>query len=265
MLHRIFGVLALAAFAMEEVAHQRGIRRGILPEDPTADETAKQKLDHFDVLRLLELLFLVLLMSTAAGNPGGPHGQATIVLSGLQTARLFGRRVLSRWSVLGVLQALEILILALVILLPLHPDTIAKPPLTAASLMALSGTLAYGILISICTAFSISYWVKFFSRENSRAYDSFPPLADSGNWSVKFSRKAFYPGILGTSGLVLVSGVSLLSILFSVSVILQATGLFLAGRSSYSGHNPVSHIFWDASFLLVFAMVLSGITNISGT
>lgn len=254
----------MAAFAIEETAHQRGRSRGTLPDDPTAEEARKQTLDLFDLLRLLELLFLALLMSTA-GNPAGPHGQAAIILAGLQIARLFGRRILSRWSVLGVLQALEILILAMLILLPLHPGAANKPPLTAASVAALSGTLVYGVLISISAAFSFSYWVKFFSRENSKTYENFPPLADSENWLVKFSKKAVYSGVLGAAGLFLISGLSTLSLLFALSVVLQGTGLLLARKSNFSGHHPISHLFWDASFLLVFVMVTFGVTNITGS
>lgn len=255
----------MAAFIIEEITHQRGRRRGILPDDPTAEEARKQTLDSFDLLRLLELLFLALLMSTVAGNPAGPHGQTAIILTGLQIARLFGRRILSRWSVLGVLQALEILLLALIILLPLKEGASEKPSLTAASVTALAGTLVYGILITVSTAFSLSYWVKFFSRENSAVFENFPPLADSENWAVKFSRKAVFSGFVGAVGLFLVSGVSPLPLLFSLSVLLQGTGLLLTRKSTFSGHHPVSHLLWGLSFLLIFAMVASGLTDLTGS
>ena len=253
----------MAAFAVEEIIHQRERHRGNLSDEPAIEE--KHTLDLFDILRLLELLFLALLMSTPAGNPAGPHGQTIIILTGLQIARLFGRRILSRWSVLGVLQALEVIVLAMIMLLPLNTGAAEKPPLTPASVAALAGALVYGILISISAAFSVSYWVKLFSRENSRVYDNFPPVADSENWSVKFSQKAVYAGLLGAAGLFLISGLSLLSVLFTLSVVLQGTGLLLAGKSNFSGHHPLSHLFWDASFLLVFFMVVFGATTFTGS
>ncbi len=259
----MFGILALVAFAVEEVFHQKERLRGNLSQDPT--DEGKHNLDVFDYLRLLQLLFLALIMSTPAGNPALPHGQTSIILTGLQIARLFGRKILSRWSVLGVLQALEVVLLFVIVLLPFSPSAADKPPLTPASVAALAGALVYGILISISAAFSISYWVKLFSRENSRVYDNFPPLADSENWSVKFVQKAVYAGILGAAGLFLISGFSLLSLLFALSVVLNGTGLFLAGKSNFSGHHPISHVFWDASFLLVFTMVAFGVTNFTGS
>lgn len=255
----------MTAFIIEEITHQRGKHRGTLPEDPSTEKTSEQTLNAFDILRLLELLFLALLMSTGAGNPAGPHGQTAIILTGLQIARLFGRRILSRWSVLGVLQAIEILLLAMIILLPVNSGFMDKPPLTAASVAALTGTHIYGILITISAAFSLSYWVKLFSREHSAAFENFPPLADSENWTVKFSKKAVYSGVLGAGGLFLMSGLSSLSLLFTLSVLLQVTGLFLSRKSNFSGHHPVSHVVWGTSFLILFVMVAFGVTNFTGS
>lgn len=263
-MHKIFGLLALAAFLTEEIAHQRGRRRGTLPQDPTENQVNRTTLSIFDILRLIELLFLALILSTAAGNPAGTHGQTTIILLGLQTVRLFGRQVLSRWSVLGVLQTLEILFLLLVIFLPLNHGVPDNPPLRLDSFLGFAGGILYGILITICAAFSISYTIKVFSKENSAAFDSFPPLADSENWAVKISRRSVFVGIIGTAGLFLVTGPSLLLYLFTLSVLLQSSGLLLSKKDNFSGHHPISHLLWLASFLLVVGMLVFRVTDLTG-
>lgn len=264
-MHRILSLLALGAFTLEEIAHQRRRARGTLPAAPVDENDKKTGMDIFDVLRLLELLFLALLMSTSAGNPAGSHGQMAMILAGLQISRLFGRRILSRWSVLGVLQALEIVILLLIILLPLNTAVLTKPVLSSSSILALGGGVLYGVMIAICASFSISYGIKLFSGETSEAFDNFPPLADSENWAVKFSARSIYPAIAGTAGLVMITGFSLLSLLFLFSALLQGTGLFLANRSSFRGHHPVSHLLWSLSFLLLMGMMVFGVTDITGS
>jgi len=265
MLHKILSLLALITLFAEEIQHRIMLRRGKLPSAPTEELNNRVTPDRFDVLRLMELFFLSLILSTPAGNPAATQGQLSMILVGLQISRLFGRRILSRWSVLGVLQGLEIFLLVILVLLPFNPDARIEVGLSWDSLLALTGGVLYGIFLSLCTAFSLSYGIKLFSRESSLTYDTFPPLADSENWAVRFATACIYPGAAGAAGLFLISGFSAASILFCLSVLSHSIGLLLSRRPNYSGHHPVSHILWGLAFLLVIALMISGAADFSSS
>ncbi len=260
-MHRILGVLALIAFIIEEIFHQRLTRKDKLPAEPTEVEHPGDTLDRFDILRLVELLILALIVSTVAGRPGQTPGQISIILTGLQTARLFGRRILSRWSVLGVLQALEVFLLIILAAVPFFPHSTLRLIVSPASVSALAGTVIYSILMILCTAFTIAYWIKLFSREFSSTYEKFPPLADSEGWAFKFASKAILPGAVAVAGLFIYNGVSAALVLMSLSLIFCSAGLIAVVKENYSGHHPRSHIFWSLSFICIITMLIAGAVN----
>ncbi len=261
-MHRILSLLVVSMFILEEVLHQKLGKSGRLSTMPASYDVLKNNFDKFDILRILELLSLGLLLSTAAGNPGSGHGQLTMILVGLQTARLFGRRVLSRWSVLGVLQGIEMILLLAFIFVPMKAAS-GVIHLSPVSLLALMGGVIYGILISISAAFSISYGIRLFATESSNLYETFPPLASSESWSYKFSKFSLFSGTAGLAGLFLLWGVSQLSVLFAISLSLQFAGVLISRKQTFNGHHPISHILWGISFLLLYSMTLSGITTVS--
>ena len=261
-MHRLLGLLVIAMFILEEVFHQKLGKLGRLSHIPTNYDPIKSNFDRFDLLRILELLFLGLLLSTNAGNPGSGHGQLTLILVGLQIARLFGRRVLSRWSVLGVLQGIELILLLSFIFLPMKSSS-GVLLLSPLSLLALLGGVSYGILISISTAFSISYGIRLFARESSNLYETFPPLAGSESWSFKFSKFSLFSGVAGLTGLFFLRGFSTLSGLFATSLILQFAGVLISRKQTFNGHHPIAHILWGVSFLLLYFLTISGITSVS--
>ncbi len=261
-MHRMLSLLVISMFILEEVFHRKLGKSGRLAHLPANYDILKNNFDRFDLLRVLELLSLGLLLSTAAGNPGSGHGQLTLMLVGLQIARLFGRRVLSRWSVLGVLQGIELIFLLSFIFMPmkLSPGVLHLSPL---SLLALLGGVFYGIFISISTAFSISYGIRLFAKESSNLYDTFPPLASSESWSYKFSKFSLFAGVTGLAGLFLLWGFSPLSGLFAVSLILQYTGVLISRKQTFNGHHPAAHVLWGVSFLLLYFLTISGITSVT--
>lgn len=261
-MYRMLSLLVLFLFILEEVFHQKLGKSGRLSLKPTDITIVRNNFDRFDLVRLLELLLLGLLVSTPSGNPATGHGQLTMMLVGLQIARLFGRRVLSRWSVLGVLQALEVVLLLTIILVPVK-SSYGEYPFSPLSLVALIGGVVYSIFVSITTAFSISYGVRLFAPESSRTYDMFPPLAGSESWAAKFSSFSLFAGIAGATGLILTRGISLLPLLFSVSLILQFAGVMLCKKETYNGHHPRAHVLWGVSFLIIYFLAVSGITTIS--
>ena len=261
IMHRVLSWLVVFLFLLEEVFHQKLGKSGRLSSAPTDDDILKSNFDRFDLLRILELLFLGLLLSTPDGNPATGHGQLTVMLVGLQIARLFGRRVLSRWSVLGVLQALELVLLLTIILVPMTLS--GRYPLSPLPLLALIGGVTYGILVTIAAAFSISYGVRLFARESSELYETFPPLADSENWAYKFSRFSLFAGTAGMVSLFLLRGLSLLPLLFSISIILQFAGVLFCRKEAFNGHHPRAHILWGISFLILYLLAVTGTTTIS--
>ncbi|MCD4708107.1 MAG: hypothetical protein K8S62_10260 [Candidatus Sabulitectum sp.] len=261
-MHKVLSLLVFSLFLIEEIFHQRLGKAGRLSSVPADCDVLKNNFDRYDLLRLLELLFLGLLLSTPAGNPASGHGQLSMILVGLQIARLFGRRVLSRWSVLGILQALEMIILLTIILIPIKISADGYP-LSPIPLLALIGGVMSGILVTIVIAFSISYGMKLFSRESGNLYETFPPLADSESWAFKFSRFSLYTGTAGVTGLFLLLGLSLLPVLFSISLILQFTGVLLCRKDTYCGHHPRAHILWGISFLILYFLAVSGITTVN--
>lgn len=260
-MHSVLGFLVAFLFILEEFFHQRLGKAGRLSSIHANSNILKNNFDRYDLLRILELLLLGLLLSTSEGNPTTGGGQLTVVLTGLQFARLFGRRVLSRWSVLGVVQAFEMGLLLTVILMPSHsPGGYPPSPLP---LLALLGGMVYGILVSIAAAFSLSYGIRLFARESSGLYHNFPPLADSEGWAYKFSMFSLLPGITGAASLFLLNGISLLSVFFSISFILQFAGTLAYRKSTYNGHHPVSNTLWLVSFLILYLLAVTGITTIS--
>ena len=260
-MHRLLSLIVVFLIALEELFHQKLGRAGRLPLRPAETGMPGKDFDRFDLLRLLELLFLGLLFSTSAGDTATGHGQLTIVLVGLQTARLFGRRVLSRWSVLGVIQAFELFLLLSILFVPLHL-TPGAYPLSPRSLMALGGGIVFSIFVYITAAFSLSYAVRLFAREHSYLYNVFPPLAGSEEWAYKFSAFALPFGIVGAVSLFFLRGVSLLPVLFSLSVTLQSAGVVICRKETFNGHHPVVHILWSISFLVLYFITIAGLTTV---
>jgi hypothetical protein len=259
--NNLFALLTLAAFVVEEIAHRRSRNTGGLPAEPGDEGQATSRMDFFDILRIVELLFLALILSTKQGTLTGTLGQTVLILVGLQASRIFARRVLGRWSVLGVLQGMEMLLLIVVMI----PRTAPTPMLSQgppwAEFLALTGFTAYGILAVLSAAFSVSYAVKYFAREGSGAYEEYPPLADSERWSARCSGKAFYAGLAGTLGWFLCTGASLLTLLLALSAILQGLGTRLSGKPVFSGHHPRAHLLWGVSFLLFLAVIAFGLSE----
>lgn len=260
-MHRILSLFVLILFLIEEMFHQRLGKAGRLPSRPVDYDTIKNNFDRFDLLRILELLLIGLLFSTATGSAATGRGQLALILVGLQVARLFGRRVLSRWAVLGIVQGLEALLLLSIILVPVKTLT-AEYPLSPLPALAIIGGGIYGIFVFVSVAFSISYATRLLSRESSSLYDTFPPLVDSENWAYRFSRFSLFFGVTGVAGMFDLGGFSLLPILFSVSLILQFTGTQICRKETFNGHHPVSHILWGISFLILYFLTVSGISTI---
>lgn len=260
-MHNVLALLALVAFSTEESFYHRMKRKNTLPNVPTEEGEGRQLTDIFDILRLLELLLIALILSTPAGNPANTHGQIAMILAGLQLARLFGRRILAAWSVLGVLQLIEAALLVLFLLTPLSRGNLQRFPLTFQAVLAMAGGVLYAVIIMVCAAFSISYWMKYFAREHTPTYKTFLPLADSESWAVRISRKAIIPGLAGLAGIVLISGLSSMSVFLGVSILLQVSGLLVVKRLASLEHHPLAHVLWTASFLLITGMIVFGATN----
>jgi len=260
-MHKLLSLLVVFLILLEELFHQKLGRAGRMPLRPAYTGMPGNDFDRFDLLRLLEMLVLGLVFSTSAGNTATGHGQLTVVLAGLQTARLLGRRVLSRWSVLGVIQAFELFLLLSVLIVPLHltPDTY---PLSPLSLLSLAGGMVFSIFVYIAAAFSVSYGVRLFAREHSHLYDIFPPLAGSEEWAYKFSKFALPFGFSGAVSLFFLRGLSLLPVLFSLSVVLQSIGVAVCKKKTFNGHHPVVHILWGISFFVLYTITVAGLTTI---
>ncbi len=261
-MHKLLSFLVIFLILLEELFHQKLGRTGRMPLRPTDTGMPGNDFDRFDLLRLLEMLFLGLVFSTPAGNTSTGHGQLTVILAGLQTARLFGRRVLSRWSVLGVIQAFELFLLLSILLVPLRltPETY---PLSPLSFLSLAGGMVFSIFVYITAAFSLSYGVRLFAREHSHLYDIFPPLAGSEEWAYKFSKFALPFGIIGAVSLFFLRGVSLLPVLFSLSVVLQSIGVAACRKKTFNGHHPVVHILWGISFMVLYFITITGLTTVT--
>lgn len=251
----------MAVFAIEELIYRRMKRRNALPSSPMEGGEGRRTTDTLDVLRLVELLLIALLLSTPAGNPALAQGQMAMILAGLQLARLFGRRILAAWSVLGVLQLIEAVLLLLFLLLPLPENSVQRADLTPRAFLALAGGVLYTVMVMVCASFSISYWVKYFAKEHSLPFTAFPPLAESEAWAVRTSRKSILPGLAGLSGIALITGLSAISVLLGVSILLQTSGLLVVKRLASREHHPLAHVLWTASFLLITGMIGFGITS----
>ncbi|MCP4646833.1 MAG: hypothetical protein GY852_03740 [bacterium] len=259
----MFVLVALALFLLEEIFHRKLGKSGRLSSMPLQlpQNTLKSNFDRFDLLRLLELLFLGLILSTAGGNPATAQGQLSMVLVGLQITRLFGRRVLSRWSVLGVVQVQEVLLMCTILILPLKPSVFGSSILPD-TMLVISGGVLYGIFVSIAAAFSIAYAVKFYAHESGRLFDAFPPLADSEKWAQTFSTFSLFAGIITLAGFVALRTISVLSIGFLASFSMQFTGVLSCRKATFNGHHPVVHILWGISFVILYLLIVSGFTNL---
>jgi len=259
--HNLFALLALAAFVVEEIAHRRSRNTGELPAEPGEEAQTASGMDFFDILRVMELLFVALILSTGQGSLTGTLGQTALILVGLQASRIFARRILGRWSVLGVLQGMQMLLLLMALIPLTSPAPLPGHGPSWASFLALAGFTVYGILAALSAAFSIAYAVKYFAREGTSAYEEYPPLADSERWSARCSGKAFYAGLAAALGWLLFSGISPLIPLLSFSAVLQGLGTHRSGKPVFSGHHPRAHLLWGVSFLLFLAVIALGLSG----
>ncbi|PIE53629.1 hypothetical protein CSA37_00240 [Candidatus Fermentibacteria bacterium] len=256
-MHRILGGLALTAFIIEEIFHRKRQRKNRLPAEPSYKQS--NSMDIFDVLRLIEILLLAMILSTEGGRPQEPSGQMSIILIGLQVFRLFGRKILNRWSVLGILQALQVILLLIVILIPLRSsaDYVSIGP---AEVLSLAGGIAYGILLTLCASFSTAYWIKLYSREFSGTYETFPPLADSERWARRFAILSLYAGFTASAAMFVQYGAVALPFFFTGSALLTTAGIIAESRESFTGHHRKAHLLWSLSFLLTLSIFIAGIT-----
>ncbi len=259
-MYKLICLLVLALFLLEELFHRHLGKSGRLHSKPSKNDFIQSNFDRFDLVRLFELLLFGILLSTPAGNVKIGHGQLASILVGLQIARLFGRRILRRWSVLGVLQLVEIFFILSILLIPLKENLhiFQLNPLTVTTLA--SGIL-FGILTAMSTTFSISYAVRLFSKESSKLYNKFPPLVNSEEWAYKFSRFSLFTGTVCTITLFLLLGVSTLPLFFLISIILQYSGFFLCRIPNYRGHHTRAHLLWSLSFLILYFLIVFGFTS----
>lgn len=260
-MHRILSLLAFALFILEVVFHRELGKKGLI-SITKVHEGLKLNFDRFDLLRLIELLFLGLILSTKEGNPASSSGQICMVLVALQISRLLGRRILSRWSVLGVLQALEAGLLLTFILLPINHSS-SVYTLLPGTMLAIPGGITYALFVSLSASFSISYWIKLYARESSKTYESFPPLADSEGWAEKFSGFSLVAGAFSVAGLILLKNLTVLSVGFAISYALQFSGVLFCRKQTFKGHHPRVHILWGLSCLILYFLAVSGITTVS--
>jgi hypothetical protein len=261
-MHRVLSLLIIFLFLIEVLFHLKSGKAGRVAQSPVDSGEIGNSFDRFDLLRLLELLCMGLLFSTSAGSTSTGQGQLTVILVGMQTARLIGRRILSRWSVLGVIQVFEMALLLSILLMPVklpqHVYQLAPVPL-----LALLGGVVFGISVSIAAAFSFSYGVRLFSGEHSHLYNAFPPLAGSEGWAYRFSLSSLPAGVAGSAGLFFLCGFSVLPVLFTVSVLIQSAGVIICGKKTFNGHHPIAHILWGISFLVLYIAIITGITTVT--
>ena len=255
-MHKIIVVSILFLFLLEDTLQLQTFFKIKFLSRFDKEISNKNRLIGLDFIRLLELLFLGLLLSTDKGNPTTIHGQANVILVGMQFVRCLGKRIIQYQPVLSIVQILQVV--SLVTLLALPYSDIPSQNYSSLSTMKLTifTGIVYAFFCYLSFPFSISFFIKFFSSESSNNFSLLPPIIALEKWCIKLSFYSMFFGLFTAFNLFFKGGISFLSVGFALSLLSQISGIWLARKPIFNGYHIKSHILWSFSALLLYFIAI---------
>ncbi len=259
----VVGILALALMALEEVLFQSFLKKGLifrnfrLAENTGAtEERGAGVLERLRVVQLVCIVTLLILLDTNRNHllthiPGQMAMTATL----LQLARMLGRQVLRHWSVLGEIQVLQGVFLLLSLAVPLGSG---NPGGSNWFTLYSLGLVVFRAMNAIALAFSITYASRACFRENSRLFQSNPPMAFSDHWAGKASSAALPFALASPAAMFLGNIGSPASRVRTLTAAAAALITWAAFRPR-KAHHPRAHLMIVFTTAILLYVTLSGI------
>ena len=185
---------------LEEIFHRLNRESSftdIVFTDNLVEQTEQKGTGRFSRLlswiRALQLLVFGLLFAVIAALSGirvlnTAAGQIAGLLLLIQVVRILNRKVINQWSVLGITVILQVFLLILLIFSGLSPVPSFQTDASEADWFVSIISFAVLFMLSITMPFTVSYYMRLFSREGSGLYYFLPSLAYSEYWIRRLSR-----------------------------------------------------------------------------
>ncbi len=255
-MHKIIIISILFLFLLEDTLQLQTLFKIKFLSKYDKEISKKNRLIGLDFIRLLELLFLGLLLSTDKSNPTTVHGQINVILVSLQFVRSLGKRIIQYQPVLSIIQILQVISLVTLLTLPYNNfSSQSYSNLSTMKLTIFTG-LIYTFFCFLAFPFSISFFVKFLSSESSSNFSLLPPIIALEKWCIKLSFYSMFFGVFTAFNLIFKGGISSLAIGFAISVLCQIAGVWLARKPIFNGYHIKSHILWSFSALLLYFVAI---------
>jgi len=271
-------VVCLFLLVVEEAFHQFYRRTGLLntagsvdPVDSGKQRTATSRLALIRWLQLVAMgvLFITVGDQTNSGFLVCTKGQMVAVIAAMQVFRIIGRRIISRWIVLGVLQLQQVILLVTLPFTKTLNSLGGIEPVHSVTLWisGLSGIVS-GAVLAIAFSFSVTYLLRLWSGEKNSRFDEYPPLVYSEAWTRRLTIMALLPVFVTVAGLSILSAArhmlepALIPAVLVLACLTVALDLF---RNKRGFHHPAANILITISVLIVFIASLTGYTTFSGS
>jgi len=255
-MHKIIIISILFLFLLEDTLQLQTLFKIKFLSKYDKEISSNNRLIGLDFVRLLELLFLGLLLSTDKGNPTTIHGQINVILVGMQFIRCLGKRIIQYQPVLSIIQILQVISLVTLLTLPYSVFPSQSYSYLSTMKLTIFTGLIYAFFCYLSLPFSISFFIKSFSSESSSSFSLLPPIIALEKWCIKLSIYSMFFGVFTAFNLFFKGGISFLAVGFTVSLLCQITGVWLAKKPIFNGFHMKSHMLWSLSALLLYFVAI---------
>ncbi len=263
----------LLTLLLEEIIYRLSRVRSIpsveLSGNPVEERNESERGDDGKLkswIRMVQLFLFGALIATTAAKSGvrlmyTPAGQVSSLLLLTQVARIFYRKVVNQWSVLGATVILQCLLLALMPLLGLNDGNGAATCDFQGKWFVTLLSFSTLFMLSITIPFCCTYYGRLLAKEDSDTYYSMPPLAYSEYWVRRLTRATAVMALttfLALAFLTLFHGLppSPATAVHLATTVLLFSSLFLFGKRE-TLHHPWAITMVSAAWLLNIGAVLA--------
>jgi len=224
-------------------------------------------------IRALQLLVFGLLFAIIAALSGirvlnSAAGQIAGLLLLIQVVRILNRKVINQWSVLGITVMLQVFLLTLLIFSGISSVPSIQSDANEAGWVVSLISFAVLFMLSITIPFTVTYYMRLFSREGSGLYYFLPSLAYSEYWIRRLSRIS--ANIALTSLLMFAFFIVRYGSLAETAILhlVLVFFLFTAGslfRNRLKLHHPTAVFLVLFSWIIDILWVFTGFASVSGS
>ncbi|MCD4702100.1 MAG: hypothetical protein K8S24_09630 [Candidatus Aegiribacteria sp.] len=222
-------------------------------------------------LRIVQLSVFALLFAIIAALSGvtvicTSSGQLAGLALLIQVVRIMHRKVINQWAVLGVTVILQVILLTLLLINGITPDSSIQIAAHEAGWIVSLMSFIVLFLLSVTMPFTGTFFMRLLSREGSGFYYFMPSLAYSEYWIKRLTRISANTSLLTLLMFVFLiinygypAGTSILQIVL-VLFLLTALSLF---RSRSKLFHPAAVFLVAAAWVFNIGWLLANLSSLS--